>query len=126
MKNFWISLSIFIAMIIGIFFTLDYINSVCKEVEDKSVELEYLINAEKWQEADKLSNELYYKWISKAKIMSIFVNHGEIDALNNEILKLTQYVKCKSKDEALASNHTVKFYSKSIADLQRVTFSNIF
>ncbi len=113
-------------MIIGIFFTLDYINSVCKEVEDKSVELEYLINAEKWQEADKLSNELYYKWISKAKIMSIFVNHGEIDALNNEILKLTQYVKCKSKDEALASNHTVKFYSKSIADLQRVTFSNIF
>jgi len=126
LKNIWISLSIFIAMIIGIFFTLDYINSVCKEVEDKSVELEYLINAEKWQEADKLSNELYYKWISKAKIMSIFVNHGEIDALNNEILKLTQYVKCKSKDEALASNHTVKFYSKSIADLQRVTFSNIF
>lgn len=126
MKNIWISIGIFILMMIGICFALNYTNTVCKEVEEKSVELEDLINAESWQEADKLSNELYYNWISKAKLLSIFVNHADIDMLNNEILKLTQFVKCQSKDEALACNHTIKFYSKSIVDLEKVKISNIF
>jgi hypothetical protein len=126
LKNIWISLGIFTLMIIAMFLSLDYLDKVCTLVENNSAELETLINEEKWLEADKLSNQLYYSWIKEAKVMSIFVNHAEIDMMNNEILKLTQYVKCKSKDEALASSHVIKFYSKSIVDLQKVNISNIF
>ncbi len=126
MKNIRISLGIFTLMIIAMFLSLDYLDKVCTIVENNSAELETLINEEKWLEADKLSNQLYYSWIKEAKVMSIFVNHAEIDMMNNEILKLTQYVKCKSKDEALASSHVIKFYSKSIVDLQKVNISNIF
>lgn len=126
MKNIRISLGIFTLMIIAMFLSLDYLDKVCTLVENNSAELETLINEEKWLEADKLSNQLYYSWIKEAKVMSIFVNHAEIDMMNNEILKLTQYVKCKSKDEALASSHVIKFYSKSIVDLQKVNISNIF
>lgn len=106
--------------------SFNYINKVCSLVEDKSIELEDLINAEKWQEADKLSNDLYYTWLNQSRIMTIFIHHEEIDELNNEFLKLTQYVKTKSKDEALASNHTIKFFSKNILNLQKVNISNIF
>jgi len=126
LKNIRISLGIFTLMIIAMFLSLDYLDKVCTIVENNSAELETLINEEKWLEADKLSNQLYYSWIKEAKVMSIFVNHAEIDMMNNEILKLTQYVKCKSKDEALASSHVIKFYSKSIVDLQKVNISNIF
>ncbi|NLZ47871.1 MAG: DUF4363 family protein [Clostridiales bacterium] len=126
MKNLWISISFFILMIIGMLYALNYLNTVCKEVEEKSVKLEELINAENWEEADKLSNDLYYSWIKKAKVMTVFVNHVEIDSLNNEILNLTQYVKCKSKDDALTCSHTIKFYSQNIADLQKLNISNIF
>lgn len=126
MKNAWISLCIFLVMIIGMYFSLSYLNKTCSRFEDQSARLESLINDGKWEEADKLSNELFYEWEEKSRIMSIFVNHLEIDAMNNEILKLTQYVKCKSKDEALASNHAVKFFSKNITSLQKINIQNIF
>lgn len=126
MRNVWFSFGVFFLMIVGIHFSLNYLNGVCTKFENGSSRLETLINAEKWDEADKLSNQLFYEWEEKSKVMSLFVNHMEIDSMNNEILKLTQYVKCKSKDEALASNHAVKFYSKNITSLQKINLQNIF
>jgi hypothetical protein len=126
MRNVWISFGIFLVMIVGIYISLNYLNSTCAKFENDSSKLETLINDGKWDDADKLSNELFYEWEDKSKTLSIFINHMEIDAMNNEMLKLTQYVKCKSKDEALASNHAVKFYSKNITSLQKINIQNIF
>ncbi|MDP4089407.1 MAG: DUF4363 family protein [Bacillota bacterium] len=126
MKNAWISIGIFIVMLGGMFYSLNYLNKSCEKIENDSARLETLLNDEKWKEAYDLSNKLYYDWEEKAQIMPVFVNHMEIDALNNEILKLTQYVKTKSKDEALASAHSVKFYVKNIQSLQKVNIQNIF
>ena len=126
MKNVWFSIVMFSLMLIGIYFSLGYLDRACSKFENDSAKLETLINEEKWDEADKLSNQIFYEWETKSKVMSIFVNHLEIDSMNNEILKLTQYVKCKSKDESLASNHAVKFFTRNIISLQKINLQNIF
>jgi hypothetical protein len=125
MRNAWISFGIFLLLIIGMFFSFNYLKDTCASIEADSSKLESLIIDEKWEEADKLSNELYYHWEEKSMVISIFVNHMEVDALNNEILKLTQYVRTKTKDESLASTHVVKFYAKNIINLQKINIQNI-
>ncbi|WP_139905042.1 DUF4363 family protein [Clostridium thermarum] len=125
MKNALISFSLFLLLLVGMYFSLNYLKSTCTKILADSTKLEELILDEKWEDADKLSNDLYYYWENKSMVLSIFVNHMEIDALNNEILKLTQYVRTKSKDESLASTHVVKFYTNSIINLQKITIQNI-
>lgn len=126
MRNVWISLGVFVIMLTAMFFSLNYLNKSCVEIESDCSKLEQLLDEENWDEAYDLSNKLFYDWEKKSQIMPVFVNHTEIDALNNEVLKLTQYVKTQSKDEALASTHSVKFYAKNIQFLQKVNIQNIF
>lgn len=125
MKNAWISFTLFLLLLVGMYFSLKYLQNTCAKIQAESEKLEELILDEKWEEADKLSNDLYYYWEEKSMVLSIFVNHIDIDELNNEILKLTQYVRTKSKDESLASTHAVKFYTKGILNLQKITIQNI-
>lgn len=126
MKNAWISLGVLVVMLGAMFFSIGYLNKSCAKIEKDSAKLEQLLNDEKWKDAYELSNKLYFDWEEKAQIMPVFVNHAEIDTLNNEILKLTQYVKTQCKEEALASAHSVKFYVKNIKSLQKVNIQNIF
>ncbi|MCS4464474.1 DUF4363 family protein [Clostridium botulinum] len=51
--------------------------------------------------------------------MSMVTNHSEIDNINIELWKLTQYVKCESEDESLASIHAVKFLLEHIMQMEK-------
>lgn len=126
MKNVFISLCIFVVIIIAMSFSIRYLNTTCSKLETNADKLEDLLNDEKWDEAYTLSNDLYDQWEKQYTIMPIFINHSEIDNLNNEIMKLTQYVKCKNKEESLASDHAIKFYLDSLKSLQKITIQNIF
>lgn len=126
MKNVIISICVFVIVIIAMVFSIRYLNTACSKLEVSVNKLELLLNEEKWAEADTLSNDLYDQWEKQYSIMPIFINHSEIDIMNNEILKLTQYVKCKNKEESLASDHAIKFYLDSLKSIQKVTIQNIF
>lgn len=126
MKNIWISLVVFTVMIFTMVISINYLNKTCNEFEKSADKLEILLNDDKWKEAYALSNKVYYRWEKQSTIIPIFINHAEVDLVNNEVMKLTQYVKCKSKDEALASNHAIKFYLNNIRTLQEVNIQNIF
>jgi hypothetical protein len=89
-------------------------------------ELEKIILKGDWEKADNISNEYLKNWEGKSYILPMFVNHTEIDLLNNEMLRLTQYVRCQNKEEALASTHTIKFYLDNIKELQKINIQNIF
>jgi hypothetical protein len=112
-------------MITTIFISVNYLNKTCEKMEANSNTLEDLINAEQWEEADALSNETLNQWKKYALIIPIFANHSELDTLNVEMLRLTQYTKCESKDEALASTHVIKFFLNNVKELQKVNLQNI-
>lgn len=126
MKNVIISICIFIVMIIAIFFSLNYLNKTCENLMKQCDELEEIISKETWDNSYEKSMELLKDLQDKHNILSMFINHQEIDNMTNELYKFTQYVKGKNKDEALASIHVVKFYIEHIEDLQKVNIQNIF
>jgi hypothetical protein len=126
MRNVIISFVIFIGMVIIMAFSLNYLNKVCTEMEKASDKLEVLINNKDWDKAYDDSKKLLEEWDKYSRIIPIFANHSELDTLNNEMLRLTQYVKCKTQNEALASLHVIKFYLNNTKELQEFNIQNIF
>ncbi len=88
-------------------------------------ELEELVSSESWEKAYGKSLELFNDWQSNHFVISMVINHSEIDNINNELWKLTQYVKCKSEDESLASIHVVKFLLEHIIKMEKINIENI-
>lgn len=125
MKNVLYSLIIFIALLISVFFSIKYLNKSCSSLEALDTKLETLIEDSSWDNAYASSLELMNDWDHYSKVITIFVNHAEIDNINNELWKLTQYTKFKNRDESMACVHTVKFYLSHIRDMEKVNIQNI-
>jgi hypothetical protein len=126
MKNAVISFIIFGLMIIVMFFSVNYLDKVCSNLKETSNQLEEVINNEQWDKAYEISTYMLQEWKKHHLIIPAFANHAELDNLNNEMLKLTQYIECKTKDESLASTHVIKFFLENVMELQKVNLQNIF
>jgi hypothetical protein len=126
MKNVIISFTIFAFMVGIMLFSLNYLNRVCSKFRDESNELEELIKNSQWEKAAESANDMLDRWKRQSAIIPMFVNHTEVDNLTNELLRLTQFVECRTVDESLASTHVVKFWLDNIRALQKINFENIF
>ncbi|WP_035292084.1 DUF4363 family protein [Clostridium sp. KNHs214] len=126
MKNIVISFIIFILMIFGIAFSTRYMTSVCNNLLQKNAKLEQIVEEEAWEHGYNDSVKLLNAWEKEYDKLTVFVHHEKIDAINNELLQLTQYVQCKDKSESLAKIHVVKTYLKNIIDSEKINIQNIF
>ncbi|MCM0646833.1 DUF4363 family protein [Clostridium swellfunianum] len=126
MRNVVIAVVIFLVMIIAMLFSLSYLNNVSSTLQRVNDELEQFISDDQWDKAYKSAMEYTHRWEYHSKIIKIFVNHQEIDNVEMELWKLPQYVKEKTKDEALASVHALKFLLSHISKLEKINLQNIF
>ncbi|NLK28355.1 MAG: DUF4363 family protein [Clostridiales bacterium] len=126
MKNVVVSFILLFIMIIGITFSLRYLNRVSDDLGKLNDEIEQYITDNNWNEAYKSSLEYTEKWRNYSKIIKLFIDHQEIDNIEMELWKLPQYIKEMTKDESLACVHVLKFLVNHISDLEKVNFQNIF
>lgn len=126
MKKIIVSLSIFVVMIIGMIFSIQYLNKVCKDLEDISSSIETYINEDNMNKAYETSLSLTKKWKKYSESISIFVNHQEIDNIETELSKIPQYIKEDSKEESLASVRVLAFFLNHVKNMEKITIQNIF
>ena len=126
MRNLLISVAIFMTMIVAIFFSTQYLSNICSDLLKTSSTLEKQITAEKWKDAYDTSMELTSKWKNYCTKLSVFVDHEEIDNVDGELWKLSQYTKCANNEESLASLHVIKFFIGHITNMEKISMQNIF
>ncbi len=126
MKNVIISLIIFIIMLLGIAFSLNYLKKATDDLGRLNDEIEQFIADSNWDKAYKATIEYTEKWNSYAEKFKLFVDHQEMDQIETELWKLPQYIKEKAKEEALASVHVLKFLVNHLSELEKVNMQNIF
>jgi hypothetical protein len=73
-----------------------------------------------------MSIEFLEGWKKDSRVISAYINHLYLEGINDQVLKLTQYIKIKDKSEALAVVHEIKFFLKGILYMEKVTIDNIF
>lgn len=126
MKKALFSLLIFLTMCGFIIYSHINLMKVCEYINKESENIEEKIKSGEWEQSYEASVKLKDYMEDSFQSLSVYVNHQEIDSLTFEILKLSQYIKCRTKDEALASIHVIKYYSKNIKSIQVPTLQNIF
>lgn len=126
MKNIIISFTIFIILFIFIIFASSYLNKICSSMILDGENIEELINKGDFVKAYGKSLDLLEKWDKNKSTISVLVPHLEVDNINMEIYKLSQFIKCESKDEALASVHLLKFLIRHLMYLNKVNIQNVF
>jgi hypothetical protein len=126
MRNIIISIAIFVVMIVALFFCINYLNKVSSKLQKLNDDMEQYITNDNWDKAYKTSMSFVDEWENHSKIIKVFVNHQEIDNVELELWKLPQYIKEKTKDEALASVHVLKFLLSHIPNLEKINLQNIF
>lgn len=126
MKNIIAAFSLFIIMIIGIFLSTNAINRNCSHLQNLNCALESNIIKENYGDAYNLSLDYIVQWKKASNFLTIYIHHEDLDHIDNEVLKLTQYIKTKDKSEALATVHVMKFLIDHIKSHEKVSISNIF
>lgn len=126
MKNVVISFGLFFAMIIGIFVSINLINSHCTHLQNLNSSLESYILKENYEDAYNLSLDYVAEWEKTSKFLTIYIHHEDTDHMDSELLKLTQYIKMKDKSESLATVHSMKYLIDHIMSHEKVSISNIF
>jgi len=126
MRNVWIAFSLFILMIIGIFFSVNAINRSCNHLQNLNSTLESYILKENYQDAYNLSLDYIAQWKKTSKFLTLYIHHEDIDHIDSEVLKLTQYIKMKDNSEGLATVHVLKYLVAHIMSHEKVSISNIF
>ena len=126
MKAVYASIILFSVLIISIIFSIGYLNKTCDELSNIDINMENAIKNDSWEKAETFSKRFTNKWEKTSNEISVYVNHKEMDNINVELWKLTQYVKCQNKDESLASVHTIIFFIDHIKNMEKVNIQNIF
>ena len=126
MKNILAAFSLFIIMIVGIFLSTKVINNSCTHLQYLNYNLESYIIKDNYEDAYNLSLDYINEWKRVSKFLTIYIHHEDLDHIDNEILKLTQYIKIKDKSEALATVHSMKYLVDHILIHEEVSISNIF
>jgi len=126
MKNVLIAFTLFIIMIIGIFFSVNYINRSCIHLQNLNSTLESYIIKERYQATYNLTLNYITEWNKTSKFLTLYTHHEDLDYIDTEILKLTQYIKMEDKSESLATVHVLKHLVSHIMAHERVSIGNIF
>ncbi|WP_315121034.1 DUF4363 family protein [uncultured Clostridium sp.] len=125
MRNVFISFFIFFCMVLGMIFSLNALDRIYGDLDNLNSKLEQSIEKEDWGNSNLLINEISEKWYKDCNKLYIFLNHNEIDNINSELNKLTQYVKYNNKEESMASLYVIKFFFQHTLDLEKISYQNI-
>jgi len=126
MKTIYISVSLFCIMLFFLIFSINYLDRECMKLDNINETMEDNIKKETWDKADKNSLLFLKEWETSSHKLSLFIDHKEMDNINNELWKLTQYINCRNKDEALASNNVIKFFIDHVNKMEKINIQNIF
>lgn len=126
MKKVILPFMLFLAMLVGLYYSTKYTNNTCDKLLKITSDTEASIAFEQWDNAYINSMDLLSNYEKDMSLVTLFLNHEELDIIYNETLKLTQFTKEKDKSHSLSTIHLIKSLIKGIKEGQKLTLRNIF
>ncbi|MBQ6820104.1 MAG: DUF4363 family protein [Clostridium sp.] len=124
MKNTYISIFFFVALIIGLLFLNNKFINVCNDIVTECDIIEDFLNEYNEEEAYEYSLALVELIIDESLIPAIYLNHVDYDSLKNDALKLSLYIRGGDRAESLATLHSLRSTTEHLRDLQITNLEN--
>ena len=125
MKNTYISIFLFIALVVGLFFLNNKFVSLCNEVIIRCDNIEESLNSYDEDTAYDDSVALIDLIIDEADVPAIYLNHVDYDMLKNDALRLSLYIRGEDRAESLATLHSLRSTAEHLRDLQTPNIKNL-
>lgn len=125
MKNTYISVFIFIALIVGLFFLNNKFVNLCNEVIYRCDVIEDYLDSYEEDKAYDDAVALINLIKDEADVPAIYLNHVDYDLLKNDALKLSLYIEGQDRAESLATLHSVRATAEHLRDLQTPNIKNL-
>ena len=125
MRNSIISVALFIALLVGLFFLNNKFVKLCNEIILKCDLIEEYLNNYEEDKAYEDAVALNDMIIEEADVPAIYLNHVDYDLLKNDALKLSLYIRGEDRAESLATLHSVRSTAEHLRDLQTPNLKNL-
>ena len=125
MRNSIISVALFIALLVGLFFLNNKFVKLCNEIILKCDLIEEYLNNYDEDKAYEDAVALIDMIIEEADVPAIYLNHVDYDLLKNDALKLSLYIRGEDRAESLATLHSVRSTAEHLRDLQTPNLKNL-
>lgn len=126
MKNTFVTIALFLGMLGFIFYSHNMLIDVCNHIDKHCTDIEMALDKKDNEKAYKYTMEIKDLLEEKSTPIAIYVNHTDINSLNSEVIKLSQYIKKDDMKESYATVHAVKYACKYIRELETISIKNIF
>ena len=125
MKNTYISIFLFIALVVGLYFLNNKFVKLCNEVVYRCDIIEDYLDAYDEENAYKDAVALIDLIKEEGDIPAIYLNHVDYDLLKGDALKLSLYIEGEDRAESLATLHAVRATAEHLRDLQTPNIKNL-
>lgn len=125
-KNSLISLLLFLALIIFLFYSDFKFKELCTDIINICDEMEDTLPIEDKETNFKKSMALFNMIQERSSISAIYINHMDYDVMLNEALKLSVYIENDDESESEAALHLLKYSTMHMKELQVPNLENIF
>ena len=125
MKNTYISIFLFIALVIIIFFLNNKFVKLCNEVVYRCDIIEDYLDAYDEDKAYEDAVALINLIKEEGDIPAIYLNHVDYDLLKGDALKLSLYIEGEDRAESLATLHSVRATAEHLRDLLTPNIKNL-
>ncbi|MBE6049069.1 MAG: DUF4363 family protein [Clostridium sp.] len=126
MRNNIIAISLFLALLIFVYFSNKSLINLCDSLIEGSNQIEILLDEKDFESAQNKSQEMIKLINDKAVITAIYINHADFDCFFEEASELYIYTKCKDYTESLVAVNSLKELANNIKHLLSPTIENIF
>ncbi len=125
MKPFWISLSIIIAMFTAFFLNGQYLDRFLSPLEDQLLAAEEAANAEDWDAASAMTQEVKDAWFQKHSYLHITLRHLEIDQTQTSLEQVLSYLEHQSLENYAAANAALIRQLELIRKMESLNIENL-
>ncbi len=107
-------------------FNYYHTSAIAKDLQDSLSGIQQHLDREDWEQAQKEINQLNVHWETADRWWTPFMDHGEIDMLDQSIGRVGSLVEVGLKEEALVEVKAAKRMVQRIIDREGINLSNIF
>jgi len=103
-----------------------YTSQLCKELDDILIQLNQEISEENWSAASHKVSKLQNQWEQADVFWSTYIDHKEIDLVDESIARLSVLVQIKSQDDLLVEIGQTRRLLQRVKENETPEFHNVF
>ncbi len=126
MKSFYITLSIIIVLFLGWFYINVLLTNTVLELNKDLTSLQSNLSDGHWEEVESNFQTIQKKWFDFEKILTLIVNHDEVEKVNLSLTKIHEYIKKRESLFLLGELTSLKYFINHIKDNESLSLDNIF